>query len=597
MSEARASSRAQSSWRAGLGGWFAVGILLAAYAVSFLDRQILTLLVQPIKLDLGITDTEIGVLQGPAFGLFYATMGLPLGWLADRVHRVRLMAVAIVFWSAMTLASGFATEYWQLLLCRFGVGFGEAALVPAAVSLLADLFEPQRRALPVAVFTAGLAVGSGLSLILGGSFIAFAERGATSLPIIGEWFVGHEPWQVVFMLAGFAGAPIALLVLCLREPRATTAVSATDAEWRSLGAAWRHLVRQRAFIVPMLASMCALYVISTAVSAWLPSVFIRDYAWTPIEVGRWLGPVILGCALLGNFIAGFMSQALAARGVTDAVLRTIFAGACVMVPCAVLVGIAASAQLSLLLAGLLFAALAVTFSIASLAFVEVTPARLRGQVVALYLLLANFVGLALGPTGVGLLTDSGLPALATVGAALALICLVAGLPGLWWLSRARRAFAAAVALALAVAASSEAATGAGSAPSSPSSSTTPSTLEIREPWARLAAPGVPVAAGYALILNRGVAADELLAASSPRAASVQIHETSMTGGVMRMREVDVVRLPARGRVALAPGGLHLMIMGLDQSLKAGDLLPIRLRFRQAGEIEVHFALRAAQRVD
>jgi len=598
-------------WR-GLGGGAAVGVLLAAYALSFLDRQILTLLVQPIKLDLGISDTEIGLLQGPAFGLFYATMGLPLGWLADRTHRVRLMAVAIAFWSAMTFASGFATEYWQLLLCRFGVGFGEAALVPAAVSLLADLFEPQRRALPVAVFTAGLAVGSGLSLILGGTLIAFATEGAAALPLIGGWFSGHAPWQVVFMLAGLAGGPMALLMLCLHEPRsargrtapgAPQAAAATETEWPSLAAAARHLVRQRAFIAPMLASMCALYVISTAVSAWLPSVFIRDHGWTPVEVGGGLGPVILGCALLGNLLAGWVSQTLAARGIADAVLRTIFAGACVMVPCAVLVGLAGTAHISLWLAGLLFAALAVTFSIASLAFVEVTPPRLRGQVVALYLLLANFVGLALGPPGVGILTDWGLPGLAAVGSALALICLVAGLPGLWWLWRARGAFAAAVALALAAAASDSVASSGNAAPTSPVS-TSPasmgpaptaaaarSKLEIRDPWARQAAPGVPVAAGYAVVLNRGALADELISASSPRAASVQIHESSMADGVMRMRERDGLPVPAQGRVVLAPGGLHLMIMGLDQSLKPGDSLPIRLRFRSAGELEVRFALR------
>jgi MFS family permease len=140
-------------------------------------------------------------------------MGLPLGWLADRVHRVRLMAVAILFWSLMTFLSGYATEYWHLLLCRFGVGFGEAALVPAAVSLLADLFPPQRRALPVSVFTAGLAVGSGLALYLGGSFIAFAEQGATQLPLLGPVFEGHAPWQIVLMLAGLVGVPVAASVL------------------------------------------------------------------------------------------------------------------------------------------------------------------------------------------------------------------------------------------------------------------------------------------------------------------------------------------------------------------------------------------------
>lgn len=433
-------------------GWFAVGVLLAAYALSFLDRQLITLLVQPIKLDLGITDTQMGLLQGPAFGLFYATMGLPLGWLADRMHRVRLMAVAIVFWSLMTFLSGYASEYWMLLLCRFGVGFGEAALVPAAVSLLADLFEPRRRALPVSLFTAGLAVGAGLSLIVGGALISFAGEGAASLPLIGSWFIGREPWQVVFMLAGLAGLPVALLVLCVVEPRAQTSSVFTQraagsvgaaserAEWRELGAAWRHLVAEQAFFRPMLASMAALFVITTAVSAWLPSVFIRDHGWTPMEVGAQLGPVILGCALVGNLLAGFVSRALVARGIADATLRTIQGGAIFMVPLAVGTGLGDSPLLALALAGALFCATSVTFSIASLSFVEVTPARMRGQVVALYLLLANFFGLALGPPGVGLLTDSGLPAVASVGAALGAVCLIAGIPGLWWLARARRAF-------------------------------------------------------------------------------------------------------------------------------------------------------------
>lgn len=427
-------------------GWFAVGALLAAYAVSFLDRQLITLLVQPIKLDLGISDTQMGLLQGPAFGLFYATMGLPLGWLADRVHRVRLMAVAIVFWSLMTFLSGYANEYWQLLLCRFGVGFGEAALVPAAVSLLADLFEPRRRALPISIFTAGLAVGAGLSLIVGGRLIAFAGSGAESLPLIGSWFAGREPWQVVFMLAGLAGLPVALLVLGLTEPRAGERMArAGSDDWRELGAAFRHLAAERGFFAPMLASMAALFVITTAVSAWLPSVFIRDHGWTPVEVGARLGPVILGCALFGNLIAGFASRAMVARSFADATLRTIQGGAVVMVPLAVVTGLGDSPLLALAFAGALFCATSVTFSIASLAFVEATPPRMRGQVVALYLLLANFFGLALGPPGVGLLIDSGIPSVSSVGASLGFVCLLSGLPGLWWLRRARQAFPAAAA--------------------------------------------------------------------------------------------------------------------------------------------------------
>lgn len=430
-----------------LAGWFAVGVLLAAYSISFLDRLILTLIVQPLKADLGISDTEFGLLQGPAFALFYATMGLPLGWLADRVNRVRLMALAILFWSLMTFLSGLATDYWHLLICRFGVGFGEAALVPAAVSLLADLFPPQRRALPVSVFTAGLAVGSGLALYLGGSFIAFAEQGATGLPLIGPFFEGRAPWHIVLMLAGLVGVPVAALVLTLDEPRAAgradAGATAQAGGRETLAAAWSHLKAQRAFFLPMLASMGVLFVISTSMSAWLPQVFIRDHGWSPVHAGQTLGPVILFAALIGNFASGALATAQGRVGRDDAVLRTMFQGACVLVPTAIAIGLFASPQVALALVGVAFLALGVTFGIASLAFVEVTPPRLRGQVVALYLLIGNLVGLALGPTGVGALLDSGWSWVTGVGAALAATCLAAGVPGLYWLWRSWRRFTAA----------------------------------------------------------------------------------------------------------------------------------------------------------
>ena len=135
--------------------WFAVAVLLVSYAVSFLDRQVISLMVGPIKHDLAISDTQIGILQGPAFGVFFAIMGLPLGWLADRLHRVRLIAIAILLWSAMTIASGLSTTFGGLLFARIGVGVGEAALVPAAVSLLSEYFPPERRAMPLSILLPG----------------------------------------------------------------------------------------------------------------------------------------------------------------------------------------------------------------------------------------------------------------------------------------------------------------------------------------------------------------------------------------------------------------------------------------------------------
>jgi copper(I)-binding protein/predicted MFS family arabinose efflux permease len=573
----------------GRGGWFAVGVLLAAYTVSFLDRQLLTLLVQPIKADLGLSDSQIGILQGPAFALFYATMGLPLGWLADRVNRVHLMAAAIAFWSLMTFLCGFATEYTHLLLARFGVGFGEAALVPAAVSLLAELFKPERCALPVSVFTCGLAVGSGLALILGGSFIAVAEQGAGELPLVGEFLAAQAPWKVVFILAGVAGLPVTLVMLCLAEPRTNVRVTSGP----PLSAVWDHLRTGRAYFQPLLASMAALFVVTTALSAWLPSVLIRDFGWTAIATGGALGPVILFGALIGNLTGGAVVTWLAARGRTEATLLTMLIGASVMVPSAVLTSVASSPEWLLGFAAVLYLAMAATFGVASLAFVEVTPAQLRGQVVAIYLLCANLLGLMLGPTAVGVFTDSGLSLLASVGHALALVMVLAGLPGLWWLWRAlQRRAAVTVGVATIVAVM---AVGGWTAPvASAAGEASPGVraiLEVREPWLRPSPPGVPVTAGYLTIINRGTTEDELLEVSTPRAGTVQVHETRMEQGVMRMRELERLTIAAGAQLALAPGGAHLMLMELTAPLRAGEQVPITLRFARGGERTVMFEVR------
>lgn len=577
----------------GLGGWFAVGVLLAAYTVSFLDRQLLTLLVQPIKADLGLSDTQIGILQGPAFALFYATMGLPLGWLADRVNRVRLMAVAIALWSLMTFLCGFATDYTHLLLARFGVGFGEAALVPAAVSLLADLFKPEKRALPVSVFTCGLAVGSGLALMLGGSFIAFAEQGARELPILGEFFAAQAPWQVVFMLAGLVGLPVAALMLVLAEPRVAVVAQGGP----PLSAVWDHLRARGDYFRPLLAAMAALFVVTTALSAWLPSVLIRDFGWTAIATGGALGPVILFGALIGNLAGGALATWLASRGRIEATLLTMFMGASIMVPAAILTSSAASPEWLLGIAAVLYLAMAATFGVASLSFVEVTPAQLRGQVVAIYLLFANLLGLMLGPTAVGVLTDSGLPWLKPVGHALALVMVLAGLPGLWWLWRAlqRRASVAASGVATVAWLGIAGAFGVWTAPvasaARPAAVSTSAVLDIREAWLRPSLPGVPVGAGYLTIVNNAAVADELLEVATSRASMVQVHETRREQNVMRMREVERLVIAPRSRVVLAPNGTHLMLMGLTEPLRVGEKLPITLRFARDGERTVIFEVR------
>ncbi len=422
-----------------LAGWAAVALLLAAYAVSFLDRQIISLLVQPLKADLGISDTQIGILQGPAFGVFYALLGLPLGWLADRVHRVRLIALAIALWSAMTVASGLTNSFEGLLLARIGVGVGEAALVPAAVSLLSDLFRPERRALPLSVFTTGISVGLGLALVLGGAFVTWSADGTVgALPLLGGWLAAQQPWQATFVLAGLVGLPVAALVLLLDEPRVARGAAADARD--SASGALRYLRERGDFFLPMLLATSALYILSSAVSAWVPALFIRRFDWSPAEVGQTLGAWIMLFGILGNLVSGALTQRFLRRGRIDGPLRTMLVGTALMLPAATLAPLLPDA--AWVMAGVLvmYFAIALTFGIATTTFVAVTPPRLRGQVVAIYLLLGNLVGLGLGPPLVGMLVDHGSSTLGGIGPALSLVCAAVAAPALALMLRARRGF-------------------------------------------------------------------------------------------------------------------------------------------------------------
>lgn len=185
-------------WPPARRGWFAVFVLTLAYVISFVDRQILTLLVPAIKADLGLSDTGISLLQGLAFGVFYTLLGLPLGRLADRMNRSKLIAAGMAFWCLMTVACGLSRNFGQLFVARMGVGVGEAALNPAALSILSDYFPPERRSVPISIFVSAGALGGGLALMIGGGVIAFAESlGAVHVP----WLGILQGWQLVSCLS------------------------------------------------------------------------------------------------------------------------------------------------------------------------------------------------------------------------------------------------------------------------------------------------------------------------------------------------------------------------------------------------------------
>ncbi|HJL81007.1 MAG TPA: MFS transporter, partial [Gammaproteobacteria bacterium] len=195
--------------------WYAVIILTIAYIVSFLDRQILALVVQDVKTDLDLSDTQVSLLLGFAFALFYTTMGIPIGRLADKKSRRAIIATGITIWCLMTAACGLARNYTQLFLARVGVGVGEATLSPSGLSMISDYFPAEKRGKALGFFNMGVSVGSGIAFIGGGQIIAYvSDAPPIILPYIGEIFA----WQALFLLVGLPGLIVAVLMRTVKEP-------------------------------------------------------------------------------------------------------------------------------------------------------------------------------------------------------------------------------------------------------------------------------------------------------------------------------------------------------------------------------------------
>jgi len=284
---------------------FTLTVLLIAYILSFVDRQILNLLVGPIRQDLAISDVQMSLLQGLAFALFYVTLGLPIGRLADRLSRKLIIVCGIFFWSLMTITCGFAASFGMLFLSRMGVGVGEAALSPAAFSMLSDSFPPERLARATSIYTMGITVGGGLAYIVGGNVIDFISTAdATSLPLLGQL----RPWQMTFLIVGFPGLLVALLAATLKEPkRLRLATESSSAVPPSLGEVFGYLRAHRRHYLPIFASVSLLSLLGYGYLNWYPAFLTRTYGWRLGEVGRYFGMIYLVFGTAGAFSGALMS--------------------------------------------------------------------------------------------------------------------------------------------------------------------------------------------------------------------------------------------------------------------------------------------------
>lgn len=369
-------------------GIYVLGVLLVVYTFNFIDRIVLGILVAPIKLELHLSDTQLGFLGGTAFALFYTALGVPIGWLADRKSRVWIMAIALACWSAFTACSGLATSFLQLFTARLGVGVGEAGGVAPAYSLIADYFRPQERARALGLYSLGIPIGSALGLLFGG-YIAVAFN-----------------WRAAFLALGVAGVLLApLLVLTVREPiRGAQDLQKVRTEGASLREVWDRLAGNGSFWLLSLGSACG-SIMGYGLLFWLPSFFMRSYGLSLLQVSRYLGAVILVGGVAGVALGSVLADRYGTRG--RAAYALIPAVAFLMIlPCYVL-GISLPPQPE----SFLFFVLPMALQLAWLgpiltAIQHLVPPGMRALASATFLFINNLLGLGLGSLLIGAASDA-----------------------------------------------------------------------------------------------------------------------------------------------------------------------------------------------
>lgn len=372
--------------------WYATGVLMSAYVLSYLDRQILYLMVAPIRRDLHITDFQFSLLTGAAFGIFYTLMGLPIAWMADRSNRKNLIAAGIAAWSIMTALCGFAQSYGLLFLARIGVGVGEATLSPSAYSYLSDSFDRLRLPRAMSVYALGLFIGAGMALIIGGEVIGAVEKmPPVMLPLVGEM----QGWHLVFLIIGLPGLLISFWVSTLREPKRTgvTKSAAGGIPFSQVLA----FVRDNPLMSISLFIGAGLFSAQAYADSWYPTLFMRIWGWKVQNAGQIVGASSLIAGPMGMLFAGWMSSRWIKQGKVDACLRlTAWAALGITLP-ATLLPIAPNAfTMALLLFPFKFF-IGFTPVLIPSALQMIAPNQIRAQLGAIFLFATGLIGVTGGP--------------------------------------------------------------------------------------------------------------------------------------------------------------------------------------------------------
>jgi MFS family permease len=393
-----------SPWKA----WFTVAVLVGIYMNSFLDRQILGLLVEDIKASLTLTDTQMGLIGGPAFAIFYAFGGLPIGYLVDRKSRPFIIVFGQIFWTMASFSCGLSKGFGQLFGSRIGVGIGEATLSPSAYSIIADSFPMKKIATALGVYGVGISIGANLAPIIGALIGQLMEAGETiTLPVLGERY----RWQIVFFIICLPTIPLTFMMMFIRDPFRRNVRRKQDAD-----GVWRMAKPPRGELVAYLRKnwktvgchnigYAWLAFSGYGIAYWLPAFYMRRHGFSMTEVGFLIGFTGLIVGTAGTLFGGWVTDKIMAMGYRDAKMRVGVIASFTWIPFGFLYPLMDSWQLAwAFMVPTVFVGFT-TIGVAPAAIQEIMPNSLRGQASAIFLFFNSLIGLGLAPLTIGLATD------------------------------------------------------------------------------------------------------------------------------------------------------------------------------------------------
>ena len=381
-------------------GYYGVAVMTLAQVFAFIDRQIPAMLIEPIKMDFGLSDSQIALLGGAAFSIFYAVMALPIGYAVDRINRTYVLGTGIFIWCLMTALAGIANTFAKLFGARIGVAVGEAVMAPTSVSLVSDYFPEDKQGKPLGIITSGVYIGIGITLLGGGFLIDYlTEIDGMTLPIFGYL----KPWQATFMLVGIPGLLIALAAFFMLEPERV--VPKVEEAKEQTTVVFPHLLVHKRTLLPMFLGLIFMSLIFYSFTFWAPTMMVRSYGLSLSEIGLILGMITIISSISGTIIAGVVVDYLRNKGYKDAPVRTAMFTSLLALPPIALAPFMESIVVSWILIALYLFFISSFAPLGLLAVSGVSSGRLKGQLAAIHAFLMMAFGLSIGPQLTAFFTD------------------------------------------------------------------------------------------------------------------------------------------------------------------------------------------------